>query len=132
MHCRSLLIALALSVAILPACGGGDSSSSPPCPPQADARDAQNGAVTVCAFDPFKFDVKTIKTPAGEVEITLINKGAQPHTLAIKDGPSFEVKTPKRNDVDTGKVTLTAGQYDFECTIPGHAAGGMKGVIDVS
>jgi uncharacterized cupredoxin-like copper-binding protein len=29
-------------------------------------------------------------------------------------------------------VTLAAGTYTFECTVPGHAAAGMKGVLTVT
>ena len=29
-------------------------------------------------------------------------------------------------------VTLTAGTYTFECTVPGHAEAGMKGTLTVS
>ncbi len=47
----------------------------------------------MCAFDPFKYDVKTITAPAGTLEITLINKGVQPHTLKIEN-TNFELKHP--------------------------------------
>ena len=32
----------------------------------------------------------------------------------------------------SGTVTLAKGTYDFECTVPGHAAQGMKGTVVVS
>jgi nitrite reductase (NO-forming) len=130
MRRRSFLVALALSVAMLPACGGGGKSSSPPCPAPADPRAAVNGEVTVCALD-IKFDVKQITAPAGPLKITLINKGAQAHTLKV-DGTDFEIKTPSHNDVKTGTVTLTAGSHKYVCTIAGHEAAGMKGTIVVS
>ena len=131
MYRRSLLVAVALSLAALPACGGGGKSSSPPCPPKAESRAAANGAVTVCALDPASFDVKTITAPAGALSVTLINKGSQPHTFKV-DGTDFELKTPSHNDVKTGSVTLTTGSHKFVCTIPGHEAAGMKGTIVVS
>jgi uncharacterized cupredoxin-like copper-binding protein len=135
MHRCTLAIALALSVAILPACGGGDSGSSPPCPPEADTREVVNDAITVCAFDPAKFDVKTIKatTRADSVtfNITLINKGSLAHTLKI-ESQDFELKTPSKNEVTSGSATVLLGKHDFECTIPGHAQAGMKGVIEVT
>src|SRR5947209_3498061 len=128
---RWLLVAVALSLVALPACGGGGKSSSPPCPPKTDTRAAVNGAVTVCALDPVSYDVKTITTPAGPLTVTLINKGSIPHTFKV-DGTNFELKTPSHNDVKTGTVTLTAGSHKFFCTTPGHEAAGMKGTIVVS
>src|SRR5438270_12352779 len=95
---RMLLVAVALSLAALPACGGGGKSSSPPCPPKADTRAAVNGAVTVCALDPVSYDVKTITAPAGPLSVTLINKGSQPHTFKV-DGTDFELNTASHNDV---------------------------------
>ena len=39
-------------------------------------------------------------------------------------------RTPARSA--TGTVTLAKGTYNFECTIPGHAAAGMKGKVVVA
>src|SRR3977135_2088374 len=100
MRRRSLLVALALSVAVLPACGGGGKSSSPPCPAKVEPRAAGNGACTACGpdLDPASFDVKRITARAGPLAITLINKGPVPNTFKI-DGTDFELKTPSHNDV---------------------------------
>jgi plastocyanin len=131
MHRRTLLIALALSIAILPACGGGDSGSSPDCPPKADTREVVNNEITVCAFDPASYDVKTIKAPIGVFNVTLINKGSLPHNLKIEDNDFF-IETGNKNEVTSGSATLPLGRHNFECTVPGHAAAGMKGVIEVA
>jgi hypothetical protein len=129
---RRHLAALAVLVAILPACGGGGGSgSSPPCPPKTETRAAVNGEVTVCAYDINFGNLKTITAPAAPLKITLINKGSIAHTFKILDN-GFELATPKKNDVKSGTVTLAAGTYDFECTISGHAAAGMKGKMVIS
>jgi plastocyanin len=123
----AVLIAL---VGMLAACGGGSGSkSSVPCPPAADTRAAVGGKVTVCGFD-IHFDVKTITTPAGPLEITFVNKGSQAHTFTI-DNPKLDLNaSPGKSK--TGSVTLAKGTYKFKCTVDSHDQAGMHGTIEVS
>jgi len=86
-------------------------------------------SITVGAHDLY-FDVHTIKTSPGPLTVTLVNHGAIYHTFKI-EGTSLYLKT-NAGHAATGTVTLTKGTYTFECTVPGHAAAGMKGVVDVS
>jgi plastocyanin len=88
-----------------------------------------NGEITIEAFD-VHFDVGTIKTAAGPLKVTLINKGALEHTFKVEN-TDFELKA-KADATETGTVTLAKGTYDYECTIAGHAQQGMKGTIEVS
>jgi plastocyanin len=88
-----------------------------------------NGEITIDAFD-IHFDVGTIKTTAGPLKVTLVNKGALEHTFRIKD-LDFELKA-QAGETETGTVTLEKGTYEYDCTIAGHAAQGMKGEIQVS
>jgi plastocyanin len=88
-----------------------------------------NGEITIDAFD-IHFDVGDIKTTAGPLKVTLVNKGALEHTFRIQD-TDFELKA-KAGETKTGTVTLEKGTYDYDCTIAGHAAQGMKGKIEVS
>ncbi len=88
-----------------------------------------NGAITIDAFD-IHFDVGDIKTQAGPLKVTLVNKGAIEHTFRIDD-KDFELKA-KAGETQTGTVTLEPGTYQYECTIAGHAQQGMKGEIQVS
>jgi plastocyanin len=128
---RGMWAALVISVAALPACGGGGSSgSSAPCPPAGSPRAAVNGEVTICAFD-IKYDVKEITAPAGALKITLINKGNIRHTLTMKN-PDLNLVTPGKNDTQSGSVTLAKGEYKYECTEDSHAGAGMTGKIVVS
>jgi plastocyanin len=88
-----------------------------------------NGEITIDAFD-IHFDVGTIKTTAGPLKVTLVNKGALEHTFRIPD-KDFELKA-KAGETKTGTVTLEQGTYDYDCSIAGHASQGMKGEIQVS
>jgi plastocyanin len=119
-------VALALLLAfglVLAACGGGGGSSGV-------TKTATGGRIDVNAYDPFRFDVKTINASPGELTITLHEKGATEHTFTISS-PKFEIKVTTSNPVATGKVTLAAGTYPFKCSFDGHAAAGMVGKIVV-
>jgi plastocyanin len=126
---HSAIPAVVVAIAVLAplglaACGGSGGSKSEP------TKTVTNGAITVEAFDSLHFDVGTIKTAPGPLTVTLVNKGAIEHTLKI-DGTPLLLKTNGGKSA-TGRVTLAKGTYVFECTIPGHAAQGMKGTVVVS
>jgi uncharacterized cupredoxin-like copper-binding protein len=85
---------------------------------------------------------KSSKLAVGTYTFKVINKGLGFHTFKFCTTP---VKTAAKNTC-TGKVTKTlhpgqtasftvtikkAGKYEYLCSIPGHAAGGMKGLIGV-
>jgi len=119
----------ALAVSVLGACGsssGGGSSAK--CPAKVDTKTATGGAITVCASD-IKYDVKTIKASPGPLKVTLENDGAIYHTMKISN-TDLELKA-NAGKTDSGTVTLSKGTYDFDCTVSGHAAAGMKGTIEV-
>jgi len=118
-HLGTLAVVAALA---LGACSGGSSSAQP-------TKTASRGAITVGAYD-IRFDVGEIKTTPGPLTVTLVNHGAVEHTFKI-EGTSLQLKANPGTSV-TGTVTLAAGTYTFECTIPGHAAAGMKGTVVVA
>ncbi len=120
-----MFVVVALAFAGLGACGGGSGAK---CPAKVDAKTVTGGAITVCASD-IKFDVATIKAQPGPLKVTLENDGAIYHTFRIVDA-NFELKA-NGGKTDSGTVTLSKGTYDFDCTVSGHAAAGMKGKIEV-
>ena len=80
--------------------------------------------------------------PVGTYTFKVTDKGLGFHTFKFCTTP---VKTAAKNTC-TGKVTKTlhpgdtasftvkitkTGKYEYLCSIPGHAAGGMKGLIGV-
>jgi plastocyanin len=118
-HLGALAVVATLA---LGACGGSSSKS-------ADTKTATGGAITVVATD-LAFDVKEIKASPGPLSVTLENHGAIEHTFKIEGTPLL-LKT-NAGKTATGSATLEKGTYSFECTIPGHAAAGMKGKVVVS
>lgn len=124
---RFVLAAFVAGTLLFAACGGssGGSSSS------SGTKTVTNGAIDVNAKDPFSFDVKTIKAPAGPLTITLHEKGTSEHTFTIS-ALKFEIKVTPSAPTATGTVTLEAGKtYSFKCSFDGHAAAGMVGTIVV-
>jgi plastocyanin len=118
-----------VAISMFGACGsssGGGSSAK--CPAKVDTKTATGGAITVCASD-IKYDVKTIKAQPGSLKITLENDGAIYHTMKISN-TDLQLKVNAGKSA-TGTVSLSKGTYDFDCTVPGHAAAGMKGTIEV-
>ena len=105
------------------ACGGSSGKAPEP------TKTATDGAITVVASD-LTFDVDEIKAAPGPLTVTLDNHGAIEHTFKIEGNAARSSRpTPARSA--SGTVTLGRGTYTFECTIPGHAAAGMKGTVVV-
>ncbi len=71
-----------------------------------------------------KFDQTSFEVGAGKITVGYINKDSIRHTLIVVQGETkvsgFELKVNKKSDIDTGSVTLTAGNYVLLCTVPGH------------
>ena len=91
------------------------------------ARHAQGAAVKVTATE-FKFALSPTSAKAGSVTFTLVNKGHISHDFSIA-GKKTPVIGPGKTATLT--VTLKAGKYPYKCTVPGHAAAGMKGTFTV-
>ena len=76
-----------------------------------------------------KFNKTTLTAKAGKVTITLTNTAGVPHNIAIKGKATGKVVT---KGTSTASATLKKGTYTFLCTVPGHAASGMKGTLKVT
>ncbi|HVM56895.1 MAG TPA: cupredoxin domain-containing protein [Gaiellaceae bacterium] len=76
----------------------------------------------------FKFVLSPSTAKAGSITFTIVNKGKLAHDFAIAGKKSALIQPGK-----TGKLTVTlrAGSYPYKCTVPGHAAAGMKGTFTV-
>ncbi|HWB23509.1 MAG TPA: c-type cytochrome [Gaiellaceae bacterium] len=105
---------------------------------------ARATVVTVTAGKPSELGFKLSKSSnitAGSVTFKVTNSGALSHDFKIC---TKAVMSDKANSC-TGKVTpmlakgktatltvtLKKGEYEFLCTVPGHASAGMKGLIGV-
>jgi|DewCreStandDraft_1066081.scaffolds.fasta_scaffold00011_113 nitrite reductase (NO-forming) len=86
--------------------------------------------VTITATE-FKYEPSVINLPVGKpVAITIDNKGMIEHDISIP-GIGFKVTVPAGKKVTKVITATKAGEYPFECTIPGHKEAGMVGKVIV-
>ncbi len=106
-------------------------------------------SVTVTAAKPseFSFALSSKSVKAGSVTFKVTNgtKVGLPHDFEICSAPTKATSASALPNTCAGKktpmlpqgksatltVTLKAGSYEYLCTVPGHAAGGMKGILKV-
>jgi uncharacterized cupredoxin-like copper-binding protein len=88
-------------------------------------------AISVTTGDLF-FDPKALAGAANaDVVITITNNGALSHDFSIPDlGITSKLLNPGESTTVT--VNAAAGDYQFICTVPGHAEAGMTGTITFS
>ncbi|HEY7179482.1 MAG TPA: cupredoxin domain-containing protein [Gaiella sp.] len=86
--------------------------------------------ITVTAGKPteFHFTLSKSSAPKGSVTFKIVNKGKLAHDFKIAGKKSKMVQPGKST---TLKVTLKSGKMTYQCTVPGHAAAGMKGTLKV-
>jgi glucose/arabinose dehydrogenase len=85
--------------------------------------------VRVTARD-FSYALSRRSVPPGRVRFVVTNKGAAPHDFAIAGRKTPILRPGRRAVVDV--VFGKSGAFRFRCTVPGHAALGMKGVLTVT
>ena len=103
----------------------------------------QNVTVTVTKAKEFKFNLSKVALKKGIVAFKVTNGGNLPHdfkvcssnkgtlTATTCTGRSTPLVSPGQSN--TLRVTfLRSGTYEYLCTVPGHAAAGMKGLLKVS
>jgi uncharacterized cupredoxin-like copper-binding protein len=101
-------------------------------PAVAQRSSASAATVTVTAGKPaeFKFTLSKKAAPKGAVTFFVSNKGALAHDFKINGKVTKQLKPGQST---TLKVAFTkAGSFAYSCTVPGHAAAGMKGVFKVT
>ena len=78
----------------------------------------------------FKFVLSRKSAPEGTVVFTVANKGKVAHDFKIAGK-----KTPLIKPKGSAKLVVVFkkdGSYPYLCTVPGHAAAGMKGKFRVT
>ena len=90
----------------------------------------------------FHITLSTSSVKHGAVTFSVKNSGALAHDFKVcssnKGGKATACAGKVTAMINPGKsatlsVTLAkAGSYEYLCTVPGHAAGGMKGVLKVT
>lgn len=88
------------------------------------------GTITVTAGKPseLRFTLSKKTASPGVTTFRVMNKGMIGHDFTIA-GKRTKVLAGGKSQTIT--VKLKKGRYAFLCTVPGHAAGGMKGVLTV-
>jgi plastocyanin len=108
--------------------GGGKQQPAPPAPATAglDVTSPSDGSLV---FDPDGLDAK-----AGSLTITYANPSPVPHSLAVENAAGDVLGETQIFSGGEQEVTLndlTAGDYVFFCTVPGHREAGMEGDLTV-
>jgi uncharacterized cupredoxin-like copper-binding protein len=92
---------------------------------------SQATTVTVTAGKPseLRFTLSSRSVSKGAVTFAVTNRGKLVHDFKIAGKTTPRLSSGKKT---TLKVTFKkAGRYPYLCTVPGHAAGGMKGTLVV-
>ena len=91
----------------------------------------------------FAFTLSKKTVPVGKVTFKVTNGGQLPHDFELCSsnkgttktnacaGKTTQMLTPGQTATLTVSLTK-AGTYEYLCTVPGHAATGMKGVLKVT
>ena len=87
-----------------------------------------NVATVKVTIKNFKFTLSKKSARHGKVKFVVTNKDSIRHDFKIGGK-----KTPLIQPGKSAKLTVTlkAGKYPYLCTVPGHAAAGMKGTLTV-
>lgn len=111
-----VLIAIVSLVAAMSAFGGSSST------------DVTTVTVTLAKPSEFKITLSKKTIGKGLTTFKVTNKGALSHDFKISGRKTRMLSTGK---TATLRTTLKKGKYSYICTVPGHAAAGMKGVLTV-
>ena len=111
--------------------------------PPSTGRATPTTKLTVNAGSPTEFNFTLSKTsvPLGTVTFTITNKGTIPHDFKLCSSPKGGLANTCTGRVSAlvssgASTTLTIkftkkGTYEYLCTVAGHAAAGMKGILRV-
>src|SRR5262249_44572116 len=125
---RTICIPAACTVAAI-AAGGASAQRAQPAGAQVGAKATLLATVKVTAKE-FKFTLSAKTAKRGVVVFKVTNIGALQHDFEIS---GRKTKLLSHGQSDTLRVTfLRKGTYPYKCTVPGHAAQGMKGVLTVT
>jgi plastocyanin len=139
-----LLVAIALAVFGLAACGGddeeGDETASVDTTTTEETTAAGGGggaggtlALSAPADGSFAYEQPTAETSAGTVTVDFDNPAELSHDVVIESEDGTELG---KTDIVSGGQTSTTvdlepGTYTYFCDVPGHREGGMEGTLTV-
>jgi mono/diheme cytochrome c family protein/plastocyanin len=92
---------------------------------------AEGGVLTMPADESgaTRFASTNATAEAGSLEIVMPNPSGSPHNIALAGGEAGQVVG--QGGESRIEVNLKPGEYEYLCTVPGHADGGMKGTLKV-
>lgn len=138
-----MLVAIALALFGLAACGGDDETTTTaaeePAPAPAETTGGGGGAggtvdITAAADGSLAYDQDSAETTAGTVAVNFDNPASLSHDVVIEDESGSEVG---RTDLISGSSTSTSvdlqpGTYTYYCSVSGHRGAGMEGTLTVN
>ena len=123
-------VVIAFGVGLIAQAAFGGSSDVNDAALSAESTEAEENAVTVELGDLFIKPTEITLAP-GDASITVRNNGGTQHDFTVTGLTGTELLDPGTEET-IALSGLGAGSYDFICSVPGHADGGMKGVITVA
>ena len=92
---------------------------------------AEDGVLTIPAVESgaARFESSRAEAEAGAIELVMPNPSPVGHNIAIAGDEVGAVVG--EGGVSRITVNLRPGEYEFLCTVPGHAEGGMTGTLTV-
>jgi plastocyanin len=83
------------------------------------------------------YSKKALVAKPGKVTLRMTNPSILMHNIALRKGPTakskllIKGKIVGKGGVSKVTATLKAGKYRYLCTVRGHEAGGMWGILTV-
>ena len=136
-----LLVAIALALFGLVACGGDDDDDTTTAAEETTEATTEAAAggggsidISAAASGDLAYDQDAVEAPAGALTINFDNPSSTPHDVAVEDEGGTELaKTDVISESTTStSADLQAGTYTFFCTVPGHRDAGMEGTLTVN
>jgi plastocyanin len=137
-----LLVAIALALFGLAACGDDDDDDASGETTAAETTTEATGGgggggtidISAAANGDLAYDQTSVEVAAGSDTLNFDNPASLSHDVVIEDSSGAEVG---KTDLISGSTTsttveLTAGEYTFFCSVPGHREAGMEGTLTVN
>ena len=125
---RSRIVSVAASTALALAVATGALSGSALGSPSTQLA-TTSLAVTAGKPSEFRYTLSKTVVPTGTVVFRVTNRGKIAHDFKIAGKKTARLAAGAAGTLRA--VFTKAGRYAFLCTLPGHAAAGMKGVLTV-
>ena len=136
-----LLVAIALALFGLAACGDDDDDGETTAAEETTATETTagggaGGSVDLAAPEDgsFAYEPDTAEAAAGTVTVNFDNPSSLSHDVVIEDDAGTEIgKTDLITQSTTStEVDLQPGTYTYFCDVAGHREGGMEGTLTVN